>query len=523
MPSTEQAINIVFNSVRERPDSGDKLAIIQAGGGADGGDRNVTFGEFQTLQDRAIDEFKAAGVKAKDRVLLTSPNTPELAASIAALWRMGAIAVPVDFRLTEKEVENVANMVGVKLIAASSRYNPNFASAYANAKAPKLDLQRLNETNGNAQANPQKTQTQPTSAKDIDVSAEALVILTSGTTGVPKGAVHDLHTLMTNLCELGPLVRLNHETKVLLPLPLSHIFGLEVFMACFIYGAPVIFADPQSFFACAKKYQPSVICGVPTLYGAMLTLPPGMVDLQNTEYILSGGAPLPLSLAQDFEKKYGKRLSNGYGSTESKIISLNTDGPFESVGKIIKSVKVEILNDNGDVLPLGETGEITISGTCLMLGYLDNPDASAQVLKNGRYHTGDMGRLQDGYLYISGRSKEMIVVAGNKVFPSEVEDVLRQHPSVKEVAVVGMPNKQLGQIVKAVVVLVEGEFSEQLAGDADTSKTARQALIAQFKEHCKTHLKRELRPMDYDFMPASKPLPKTSSGKIDKKLLAPSA
>ncbi len=514
MPSTEQAIDIVFNSVAVRPESVDKLAIIQAGGAPDGSDRQITFGEFQALQDRAIAEFKEAGVKAKDRVLLTSPNTPELAASIAALWRMGAIAAAVDFRLTEKEVENVANHIGVKLIAASSRYNPKFANAYAAAKAPKMDLEKLNQSNGNAHA------AQTTAAKDIDLHGQALIILTSGTTGVPKGAVHDFHTLMTNLCELGPLVRLNYDTKVLLPLPLSHIFGLEVFMACFIYGAPVIFADPQSFFACAKKYQPSVICGVPTLYGAMLTLPPGMVDLQKAEYVLSGGAPLPLSLAQDFEKKYGKRLSNGYGSTESKIISLNTDGPFESVGKIIKSVTVEILNEDGEVLPPGETGEITISGACLMMGYLDNPEASAQVLKNGRYHTGDMGRIDNGYLYISGRSKEMIVVAGNKVFPSEVEDVLRQHPDVKEVAVVGMPNKQLGQIVKAVVVVVEGQLSEQLAGDADTSKTARQALIAQFKEHCKQHLKRELRPMDYDFMPASKPLPKTSSGKIDKKLLA---
>ncbi len=155
-----------------------------------------------------------------------------------------------------------------------------------------------------------------------------------------------------------------------------------------------------------------------------------------------------------------------------------------------------------------------------MIGYLDNPKDTNQVLRHGRYHTGDMGSIKNDYLYISGRNKEMIVVAGNKVFPSEVEDVLRQHPQVKEVAVIGMPNKQLGQIVKAVVVLNEGEFSQQLSADKDASKSARQSLITQLKDHCKQHLKRELRPMDYDFMPANHQLPKTSSGKIDKKQLA---
>ena len=247
--------------------------------------------------------------------------------------------------------------------------------------------------------------------------------------------------------ELGPLVELNQNTKVLLPLPLSHIFGLEVFYACFIYGAPLLFNElsPQSFFVCAKKYAPEIICGVPSLYGAMLGLPPGMVDLSKSEVLLCGGAPLPLSMAEEFEKKYGKRLNNGYGSTESKIIALNINGPIESVGKIIPSVKVDIVDTQGNVLRPGETGEIRISGPCLMLGYLDNPQETAKVLSHSQYYTGDMGCIRDGYLFISGRNKEMIVVAGNKVFPAEVEDVLRQHPMVKEVAVIGIPNKQLAR------------------------------------------------------------------------------
>jgi long-chain acyl-CoA synthetase len=520
MPSNEQALLFLFNPATSAPDKAKDTAIIQAGGNPDGSDRTVSYTDFEKLIAIGVAEFKRAGIGKQDKVMLTAANCAEMAAATAALWRLGAVAVPVDFRLTEKEVENVANAINVKLLCGSSRYNPNLSSSYQNANATKFDLAKLSTLLGDDSAC-DKDALQPIDLKNLDLASPALIILTSGTTGIPKGAVHDLGTLVTNLLELGPLVKLNKDTKVLLPLPLSHIFGMEVFYACYIYGAPVLFNElsPQSFFVCAKKYAPEILCGVPTLYGAMLGLPPGMVDLSKTEVLLCGGAPLPLSLAQEFEKKYGKRLNNGYGSTESKVISLNINGPVESVGKIIPSVKVEIVDGENNILPSGETGEIRISGPCLMLGYLDNPQETAKVLNDHQYHTGDMGYVKDGYLFISGRNKEMIVVAGNKVFPTEVEDVLRQHPLVKEVAVVGIPNKQLGQAVKAIIVVREGELSDKLEGDGEVRKAARQELIAQLRELCKQQLKRELRPMDWDFFPASQPLPKTSSGKVDKKQL----
>jgi long-chain acyl-CoA synthetase len=130
-----------------------------------------------------------------------------------------------------------------------------------------------------------------------------------------------------------------------------------------------------------------------------------------------------------------------------------------------------------------------------------------------------MGHKENGYLFISGRTKEMIIVAGNKVFPSEVEDVLRKNPIVKEVAVIGLPHKQLGQIVKAIIVIADEELSTKLTGSDDEKKQARQHLIAEMKEYCKQNLKRELRPMDWEFMPASTTFPKTAIGKVDKKQL----
>jgi long-chain acyl-CoA synthetase len=249
-------------------------------------------------------------------------------------------------------------------------------------------------------------------------------------------------------------------------------------------------------------------------------MPAGAVDMSGAHLILCGGAPLPLSLAADFEKRFGKRINNGYGSTESKIMAVNMSGPVESVGKIAPSTKVEIRDGQGKALPEGESGEIVICGPILMKGYFGQPEATKAVLENNSYKTGDHGYMKDGYLYINGRAKEMIIVAGNKVFPSEVEDVLRRNTTVKEVAVIGVPHSKLGQMVKAIVVIVDGEWSDKLAGGDDSKAEARKSLKEMMKDFCNQNLKRELRPMDWDFRPASQPLPKTSSGKVDKKQMS---
>ena len=180
---------------------------------------------------------------------------------------------------------------------------------------------------------------------------------------------------------------------------------------------------------------------------------------------------------------------------------------------------VEIVDENDKVLSEGETGEITISGSNLMLAYVDNPEATAKAVRNGRYYTGDLGHIQDRQIFISGRAKEMIVVAGNKVFPAEVEDVLLNHPNAAEVAVVGVPHKSLGQTVKAIIVIKDKKLSEQLQEGGDAKKAARQELIAQFKDYSRDNLKRELRPMEWDFRAVGDFLPKTLSGKVDKKKL----
>jgi long-chain acyl-CoA synthetase len=493
-------------------------AIIQAGESID---RISSYGEFYDLTASIESMFLAKGLSFGDRIVLLSPNTIELAASVIAAWRAGLLAIPVDFRMTAQEAANVADKVEAALIMVSSQF-ADVRRLYDLVKEsfPGLTekLVTLEESVIEAGGTSLGASSSP-----ANQDFTALAILTSGTTGVPKGAVHDFKSLIANLLELGELGGLNEEVVALLPLPVSHIFGLEVLAACLMHGSTIVFCDlePGKLLKSIEKYRPHILAGVPLMYGALLSAKKQQipVNLDRARILLCGGAPLPVSLSEEFESQFGKRINNGYGSTESKIIALNLDGPAASIGRPVPSVTVKIVNEEGGILPEGQEGEIIIDSPNLMKGYLGQPEKTREVLSNLGYRTGDIGYVKDGYVFISGRAKEMIVVAGNKVFPIEVEEVLLKNPLVLEVAITGPEHRRLGQIVKATVVIRDDELSQRLSGTLDEQKAAREEILKSLKEFCQGNLKRELRPMEWEVRPSSQPLPKTRSGKIDKKAL----
>lgn len=499
-------------------------ALIQLAGGKV---RELSHRDLEELIGKAETLLTSLGVKAGDKVIMTSPNSPELAACILATWRLGAMAVPIDFRLTEKELANVAVSapIAAKAVLVFAPLIKDYAALEAalSAGGKQTVLCDLNELNKQ-----KETRREGGKATDFkNLKEPAILILTSGTTGTPKGALHDIESLLHNLLELGEMADFTKELKALLPVPISHVLGLEVLLIGLLSGSTIIFSEMtvEGIIAANNQFKPEFLVGVPTIYGAFVALPPGTINLENSRVLLCGGAPLPISLAEEFHKVFGRRLNNGYGSTESKIIAVNLEGPDQSVGKLVPSVTVKIIGGDGKELPEGESGEIIICGETLMLGYIGQEEATKKVIYDGGYHTGDIGYVKDGYLYISGRAKELIIVAGNKVFPVEVEDVLRAQDLVKEVAVIGVPHSKLGQIVKAHIVLEPSEQSEALdkaseSGDDEAKKTARQALIQTMRDYCAQHLKRELRPMEWEFYSSTHPLPRTSAGKIDKKQLS---
>jgi len=504
MVTFQQAISRLLTPTTASPELAEQPAIVQVAGSAGGQvERLITYRDLEMLIGRAARTYEEAGLVEHDTVVLCSANTPELVAGILACWVVGATALPVDYRLTQGEVENIASKVAAKLV-----YTPKALSA--TFPIPQI-----------AQWSDARKTIDLASLSRLEASRNGLVILTSGTTGMPKGALHDLGSLIENVVELGGTFGVTASTRALLPLPISHVFGIEVLLLAFIFGGTAVFADfaPADFWRIVAQHRCSMVVGVPTIYGALMSIPAPHLDTILVDFYLSGGAPLPESLARQFDAKFSKRIIQGYGTTETKILCFNKDGPVASVGRAMPSVRIEIVNDQDRPVAEGETGEIRIAGPTLMKGYLNQPEATDMVLHDGHYHTGDIGYVKDGYLFISGRSKEMIIVAGNKVFPAEVESVLRQHPAVSEVAVIGVPHRKLGQLVKAIVVVQPGELSERLDAGIELQKPALEELEANFRDFCRENLKRELRPMDWEFRPCSHPLPKTHTGKIDKKLL----
>ncbi len=514
MLTQQEAMARMFLPATSRPELKDRPAIIQA---VKGTERSVTNAQIENLIAGAIKELKRFGVEKGNKVVLCSENSPEFSSTILACWALNAMAILIDSRLPSQDLSKVTQKMGANQLVTSKNIFPDFKSQCKILTDEHIKVLEISEISDYKN----KKSDTPFDPTTIDTKQPAFTILTSGTTGEPKAALHDLESLMINLVELGELTGLDGSMTCVMPLPISHIFGLEVLLVSQIFGTNVVFSelDPVAFIKLVHKHKPELIAGLPQFFGAMLMAPDGAINLSNAKLLLCGGAPLTVSLAEKFEKKFGKRLNNGYGSTESKIVALNKVGPMDSVGQFVKSAKIDIVNERDEVVPDGTTGEVRIAGPWLMTGYYGKDEETKKALHDGHYHTGDIGHFKDGNLFISGRMKEIVIVGGSRVYSGEVEEALRKDKSVREVAVVGLPHRRLGQVVKAIIVLNDEEMSAKLEGDDEQKREAHQQLRAHFKEHCKQNMRREMRPMKWEFRGPHDTLPKTLAGKIDKKSL----
>ncbi len=467
--------------------------------------KTVTYHQLEEIVLRAQAALATTGVQPGDTVVACSANSAELVATLFAAWALGALAIPVDYRVTPAELANITEAVSARALFLADDAREISASLPIIEAGTLADLQPAERT---------------TCRHKPDTPA--LAILTSGSTGRPKAAVHDLGSLLQNVLELSEIFKLSRDTSALLPLPVSHIFGLEVLLATLCAGGTVIFSGfrGEEFIEQIRRFRPTFVVGVPTIYSIITAAEALPEELKSVETYLSGGAPLPESLAQEFKSKTGRQIIQGYGLTETKIVTVNLAGPVLSIGQPVPSATIEILSTAGTAVGDRWQGEIVVSGPMLMKGYLGQTEETAKSLRGGRFFTGDIGYMENGNLYISGRSKELIIVAGTNVFPFDVESVLRQHPQVHEVAIVGVPHTRLGQAVKAVVVVGPGPLSEGLCAGGQQLRRAESELKADLRRFCRDKLKREMQPMLWEFRPVSCPLPKTLTGKIDKKQLA---
>lgn len=482
-------------------------------------ERAVTHKQIEDLIAHASAQLKEHGVEAGDKVVFYCENSPELSSTILACWTLNAMAALIDFRAERADVLEMCKKLGAKLVVTSKSMFKNFASltkVFTDEGVAVLDISSLADA---------KTKT-PACNFDIntlDLDAPAFTILTSGTTGAPKASVHNLRSLALNIKDLAEASELQPQMVALTPLPISHIFGLTVLLVTQVLGMKTVLSTLEAvpFVKAIHKFKPHLIAALPQFYGGLLAAPAGYIDLSNAKLLLCGGAPLAVSLADKFQETFGKQLNNGYGSTESKIVALNQNGPALSVGKPIGAVQIDIVNERDEVLPEGKLGEVRITSDMLMEGYLNNEEETRKVLRNGHYYTEDIGRFEDGNLFVVGRKNDIIIVAGAVVHAGEVEEVLRQNPAVKDVAVIAVPNKLVGQIPKALIVIIDDEIGDKLkSGVKSAVREAQQQLRNEFKAFCREHLSRYQRPLKWEFLGPHDSLPKTLAGKIDKKKLA---
>ena len=350
---------------------------------------------------------------------------------------------------------------------------------------------------------------------DIDPKEDvALFQYTGGTTGISKAAMLTHYNLVANTMQAVHWLTDRQEGgEVLLAvLPFFHVYGMTVGMNFAIYLASTLVLVPRfdvkEIVKLIQKYKVTLFPGAPTIYIAVINFKDvKKYDLSSIKACISGSAPLPVKVKEDFEKLTGAKLVEGYGLSEASpvthcnpIYGLNKPG---SIGIPFPDTDAKIVDiETGEKeLAVGEAGELIVKGPQVMKGYWNMPEETARVLRNGWLYTGDIARMdKDGYFYIVDRKKEMIIASGYNIYPREIEEVLYRHPKIKEAAVVGIPSGYRGETVKAFVVLKEGETATE----------------EEIKEYCRENLARYKVP---EFIEFRKELPKSAVGKVLKRVL----
>jgi long-chain acyl-CoA synthetase len=424
-------------------------------------DYTLSFAELDDAGARLATFLESEGVEAGDRVGLMLPNIPAFAVVYYGILRIGAVAVPINPLLSEREIQFYLSNSGAQILLGSEQFA---AAAVAGAHAADarhwlVDDRSLAELTEGLAPHPR-----PVVLPD---SATAVILHTSGTTGTPKGAELTHGGLNRNQAITArSLLQIGHNDVVMGCLPLFHVFGMTCGLnAAVSSGATLTLIprfDPQKALAVIERDRVTVFEGVPTMYSALLNAADGSPsDTRSLRTCASGGAALPVPVLRGFEAKFGAVVLEGYGLSEtSAVASFNHPDARRKAGSIgtpIEGVEMRVVDDAGNEVPQGQDGEIQIRGHNVMKGYWRLPEATADAIVDGWFASGDIGRVdEDGFYFIVDRKKELIIRGGFNVYPREVEEVLYEHPAVAEAAVIGIAHELLGEEIGAAVVLKNG-------------------------------------------------------------------
>jgi long-chain acyl-CoA synthetase len=481
---------------------GDYPALLYEG-------RWYTSGELFNRSCRIAAGLTDLGVDAGDRIVVTMANCPEIGVVYQAVWRAGGVVTPATFLLSTEELAHVISNSEACAVVTTPEFVPKVSEAVRGLDHVRFVIStEATEDRIRSLSEIEAPEPAPiVSRGDDDLAA---LLYTGGTTGQSKGVMLS----HSNLCFSGrSAYRSSHVPGInrsLMTLPLSHAFGMLVTITGMHYEERTIsvllrWFSPTTFLKLVQEHRLQTAAVVPSMLQLLLSEPLEDYDLSSLLYVSSGGAPLPAEVAQAFERRVPSvTVRQGYGLTESAaLVSSSPIGRERpgSVGLPVPETEVRILDEDGRTLAPGQPGEVCVRSPGVMLGYWRSPEATAQALRDGWLHTGDVGYLdQDGYLFIVDRKKDLIIRGGFNVYPRDVEDALAEHPAVQMAAVVGRPDVLHGEEIVAFVALA----AEAEASPDELIAWARRRIGA-YKYPREVHL--------------VETIPLTAVGKIDRKAL----
>jgi long-chain acyl-CoA synthetase len=422
-------------------------------------------GELRERANRLSTGLRELGIEAGDRVVVMMANCPEVSISYIALWTAGAAITPAIFLLSADDLHHILENSEAKAVITTPEFLATVQQAAQGVETLRFIISTGAEQDGVISLSSlEQAETGPIVPRDS--SDLAALMYTGGTTGKAKGVMLSHENLWWAGRASWEASHVPGITRTLVPLPLSHSFGLIVTVVGLHSEEPgdailMTWFDPTGWLELAQEHKVHNSPMVPTMMQILLATPLEDYDLSSLQYIVSGASPLPLDVVTEFEKRVPSvHIRQGYGLTEtsaSMTVTRPATRKLGSVGPPSPGFDVKIVDDDGNEVPLGEEGEIICKAKAVMLGYWRAEEATRDSIKDGYFYTGDIGKLdEDGDLWILDRKKDLILRGGFNVFPRDVEDALVEHPAVAVAGVVGKPDPVKGEEVVAFVQLNPG-------------------------------------------------------------------
>ncbi|PKK84312.1 MAG: AMP-dependent synthetase [candidate division Zixibacteria bacterium HGW-Zixibacteria-1] len=501
-------------------------------------DRRITYRELYGLADRIGSYLSGIDLKKGSRVALLFDNSIEYVAVFFGIFRAGYVAVPVDTSLKPEKMGFIIKDCGAEILFLQSKFvrhldkiigesssltmvisNKKIKPERSGIKMAGLDeiLESGPDHKIHSESSELPTGKMPTVEEMYSKVSESptdlgAIFYTSGSTGAPKGVMLSHRNLVSNTVATVDYLKLSEKDKIMVILPFYYIYGNSLLLTHILIGGTLVidnrFLYPEVILDTMEKEKATGFSGVPSNFIILLnnsTFPTR--KLEHLRYFTqAGGAMAPEIVRKLINAFSHKEIYIMYGQTEAapRVSWLPPERLMDKIGSIgipVPRVEIKIVDDNGQESPPGESGELITRGDNVMLGYWNQPEETKQVVRDGWLYTGDLARKdEEGYIYITGRKKEIIKTGGNRVSTKEIEECLLEHESVLETAVFGIPDELLGEAIKAVVVLKDGC----------------RASVKEIQTYCKTRLADHKSPKVVEFMEA---LPKYQSGKVNKMLL----